>query len=158
MLDWYRTALASREDRATCISFAIRFLSAPRAEQAAVLEKWDSKLEWALPNPWRLACADEEPGSTVDRIRTDLLFQALGYSEVDSRESIMGFAVVHNSCRLAGLDPRPIFEQIARAVGGVAGSAIRSFASRHPEDQSMEAFMLTAVENPAGGYAIRANW
>jgi len=82
----------------------------------------------------------------------------LGISGVDARESIMGFAVVHNSCKLAGIDPKPVFEEIAVAVGGAAAQALRDFSSRDAEDQSMEAFMLKAVAHPGGGYEIRANW
>jgi hypothetical protein len=158
MPKWYTTALASRQDSSTCITFAKDFLAAPPAERAEVVRSWDPRLHWALPSPWRLACEDDAPGSPIERIRTDLLFQALGISGVDARESIMGFAVVHNSCMLAGIDPHPVFEEIAVAVGGTAAQALRDFAGRDAEDQSMEAFMLEAVANPGGGYEIRGNW
>ena len=87
-----------------------------------------------------------------------MLFQALDLSDVDVRESIMGLAVVHNSCRLAGIDPRPVFEEVASAVGGPASHLLWAFANRNADDQSMTAFMLEAVANPGGGYEIRANW
>ena len=158
MPSWYTSALESRQDRSACIRFAKDFLAAPSAERGEVVKSWDPELRWALPSPWRLACKDDAPGSPIERIRTDLLFQALGISGIDSCESIMGFAVVHNSCKLAGVDPQPVFEEIAYAVGGVAAQALRNFANRDVQDQSMEAFMLEAVANPGGGYEVRATW
>ena len=158
MPNWYTTALASRQDPCACITFSKHFLAASPSERAEVVRSWDPELRWALPSPWRLACKGDSPGSPIERIRTDLLFQALGISVVDARESILGFAVVHNSCKLAGIDPQPVFEEIAVAVGGTAGQALRDFSKRDPEDQSMEAFMLEAVANPGGGFEIRANW
>lgn len=158
MPQWYAAALANRQNPSTCIAFANDFIVASSGERTEVVASWDPTLEWALPNPWRLACADDAPGSPTERIRTDLLFQALGLSDVDLRESIMGFAVVHNSCKMAGVDPRPIFEEIAEAVGGAASLALLDFANRDAEDQSMGAFMLKAIPNPGGGYEIRASW
>lgn len=158
MPEWYVTALANRQSPSACIAFTNDFLTASPSERAEVVRSWDPTLEWVLPNPWRLACTNDGPGSPTDRIRTDLLFQALSLSDVDTRESIMGFAVVHNSCKLASVSPGRIFEEIANAVGGAAARALRDFAGRDPNDQSMEAFMLTAVANPAGGYEIRADW
>jgi len=158
MPEWYRTALAHREDPSACITFAEAFLAAPRSEREVVTNGWDPGLEWVLPNPWRLACVDEGPGSRIDRIRTDLLFQALAIGAVDAREAIMGFAVVHNSCRLADVSPSAVFEEVAQAVGGSAARALRDFAARSPKHQSMESFMLTAIADPGGGYEIRAKW
>lgn len=158
MPKWYTTALAIRLEASACITFAKDFLAASPGERAEVVRSWDPELYWVLPSPWRLACTDDAPGSPIERIRADLLFQALGISGVGARESIMGFAVVHNSCILAGVDPQPVFEEIAAAVGGSAAQALRDFVSRDAEDQSMEAFMLEAVANPGGGYEICANW
>lgn len=158
MLEWHKSAVVNRDDPSACIVFTRRFLDASLSERSEVLDKWESRLKWSLPNPWRLACVDEGPGTTLERIRTTLLFQALSQSTADSREGTMVLAVVHNSCRLAGLDARGIFEEVARAVGGAAADAIMRFANRGPADQSMEAFMLSAVENSAGGYELTANW
>lgn len=158
MPEWYTAALANRHNPSTCITFSKDFLNAPSGERAEVIRSWDPALEWSLPNPWRLACTDETPGTPEERIRTDLLFQTLDLSDVDVRESIMGLAVAYNSCRLAGIDPNPVFEEIANAVGGVASQVLQDFSSRDADDQSMESFMLVAVANPGGGYEIRANW
>ena len=158
MPGWYVAALANRQSASACVAFAEDFLKASHAERDEVVNSWDPTLKWALPNPWRLACADEAGGASEDRIRTALLFQALGFSDVDTRESIMGFAVVHNSSKLAGIDPRPIFLAIADAVGGAASRALRDFASRDPEDQSMEAFGVKAVADACGGYEMKPDW
>jgi len=155
---WYETALAGRREPQTCITFARDFLAAPAAERAEVIGAWDLELRWALPDPWRLACADEGPGSPVERIRAELLFQVLGFSRVDLREVILGFAVVHHSCRLAGVDPSVVFEETAEAVGGAVARALRDFVRRDEADKTMEAFKLEAIANPAGGYELRADW
>lgn len=152
------TKMYGRENPGACIIFTKDFLAAPPNERAEVVRCWDPGQQWALPDPWRLACTDDAPGSPIERIRTDLLFQALGLSGVDAREAIMGFAVVHNSCKLAGIEPRPVFDEIAGAVGGIAARALGAFSNRDPQDQSMEAFMLEAVANPGGGYETRRNW
>lgn len=158
MPEWYVTAVADRRNPAACIAFAKDFLDAPPAERAEVVKSWDPELKWELPSPQRLACIDETPGSPVERIRADLLFQVLGLSGADAREAIMGFAVIHNSCKLAGIDPETIFEEIADAVGGAGATALRDFANRDPEDKSMEAFMLEAVPSSGGGYEVHAKW
>lgn len=161
MVEWYRTAVANRQDPEAAIAFAVHFRSAGPNEQTEVRQSWNGELDWALPNPWRLACADESPGSVLDRIWTDLLFQALGYESVaavDTRDAILGFSIVHNSCRVAGLDPGPVFEEVARAVGGAAARALRGFANRDPADQSMKAFGLSVVEAPGGGCEIKPPW
>lgn len=158
MLEWYKNGLEGRANPEAVIAFAESFLAAPPSERAEVVDLWNPELDWTLPNPWRLACLSETPGSPRQRILTDLLFQALKYSSVDSRESILGFAVVFNSCKLAGLDPVVIFQEVASAVSGSASEALLSFVQREPEDQAMEAFMLTAVKDSGGGYQIKANW
>ncbi len=158
MIGWYVSALAGRHDPSACIRFTKDFLAAPSVEQASVVKLWDPELRWVLPSPWRLACEGDRPGTPVERILADLLFQALGSPYIDQRELLMGLAVVHNSCRLAGIDPLTIFEAIAKAVDGPAAQALRDFASRDAEDQSMEAFMLEAVVDSGGGYEIRARW
>jgi hypothetical protein len=156
--DWYWWAVANCTDPTASIILAARFLSASPAEQAAVKATWASgttPVEWSLPNPWRLACSDEGPGSILDRIRTTLVFQALEVSRMDLREVIFGLAVIYNSCTFAGLDPEALFTEVAASVGGPEGEALMDFAARLPEERSMEAFMLTAVKNPPGGYEIR---
>ncbi len=155
---WYKTLLGQRDHPSAAFEFTQKFLSASISDRTAIVNTWNAQLAWALPNPWRLACTSEAPGSPQERILVDLLFQALGFSQGDSRESIMGLAVVFNSARLAGLEPRSIFEEVAQAVPGPARDALIAFARRDPEDQSMAAFMLTAVEDPGGGYEIKADW
>jgi hypothetical protein len=158
MPDWYLEALADRQNPAAALAFANAFLAAPSSEQELVRKAWDPALQWALPHPWRLACMDEGPGSPSNRIRTDLVFQALSFDAGAPREAILGFAVVHNSAQLAGLEPRSLFEDVARAVSGAAAQALREFAHRSPKDQSLEAFRLTPIANPGGGWEIRADW
>lgn len=158
MPKWYTSALEDRRNPSACIGFAKDFVAAPPSERTEVVSSWDPELRWALPCAWRLACKDDAPGSPVDRIRTDLLFQALNFSGADLREPIMGFAVVFNSCVLAEVDPQHVFAEIADSVGGAAAQALRDFAHRDAEHQSMEAFMLEAIESPGGGYVLRAKW
>lgn len=156
--EWYTRALANTAHPTAAVAFTRDFLAASAPERMAVAAAWDPQRRWALPNPWRLACVSETPGSPRERVLVNLLFQALGFSEEDERESIRGFAVAFNSCELARLNAKAIFEDVARAVSVAAGDAISAFASRQPEDQCMGAFMLTATEDPGGGYEIKANW
>ena len=158
MPDWYRLLLAKRDRPETFIDFSERFLSAPRVEREQIASSWDPDLEWALPNPRRLACSGEGPGSAQQRIRADALFQALGFGVEGVRESLVGLAVVYHSARLAGMNSAELFREVAHAVGGKGAEALLAFASRDPEDRSMDAFALTAVETPGGGYELRVNW
>lgn len=158
MPEWYKAALSNRQDPSASILFAKEFLAGSPSDRTHVVTHWDPNLLWVLPNPWRLACTDEGPGSPMERIQTDLVFQALRISALEVREATMGLAVAYNSCGLAGIDPKPVFEEIAQAVGGGAGQALRAFVNRDAKDQSMEAFLLTAVDCSGGGYEIVPNW
>jgi hypothetical protein len=158
MPHWFDVELARRQHPDAAIAFTGKFLAAPAAERSEVEASWDGKLEWALPKFWRLACKDEAPGSPLERIRATLLFEALSNSQEDPRDLIVVLAVIHNSCKLAGIDPAQVFEEVTSAVDGSAAGALRQFARRDPENQSMEAFLLIAVPNPGGGYELRPNW
>jgi hypothetical protein len=161
MPEWYHRALANRDDPLTCLVFTKNFLNAPRRERAEVVNVWNPQTQWVLPNPWRLACLDEAPGSPAERIRTNLLFRALHLphlAAIDIRDVLVGLGIVFNSCKLAGIDPRPMFEEIAQAVGGDAQRELRKFIARDTAGKSMEAFKLAAVPNPDGGYEVRLDW
>jgi hypothetical protein len=161
MPEWYRRAFANRDDPLACLAFAKDFLNAPRHERAEVVKMWDPQTQWALPNPWRLACQDEAPGSSAERIRTGLLFEALYLpylAAIDIRDVLVGLGIVFNSCKLAGIDPGPMFEDIGQAVGGEAQRELRKFITRDTEAKSMEAFGLAAIPNPGGGYEVRLDW
>lgn len=156
---WYEELLDRRDDPSAALELTKRFLSATDSERTEVVRAWNPLLVWATPNPWRLACASERPGDSRERILVNLLFQALHIpSAGDIRESIMGLAVAFNSCELAGLNPVEVFEEVAQAVRGSAGNELLAFAKRDPEDRSMDAFALTAVEDPAGGYELSQDW
>jgi len=87
-----------------------------------------------------------------------LLFDALGFGGHDPRDFIVGLAVIFNSAEIAGVDPRSLCSGVAAAVGGAAGDLISAFVAREPRDRSMEAFRLTAVPDPDGGFEIKPDW
>jgi hypothetical protein len=157
MLKWYADASANYLDASAAIDFTRHFLAASSSERTEVVKSWNPELKWALPNPWRLACTHDGPAPAIDRIRTTVLFQALAIPNIERRDAIAGLAIIWNGCKLAGFDPRAVFEEIATAVGSVGARILQDFANRDAKDQSMEAFRLEAIADPGGGYLIRAN-
>ncbi|HTE55893.1 MAG TPA: hypothetical protein VK698_33805 [Kofleriaceae bacterium] len=156
--DWYRDRVDERTRPEAAIELAADFLAAPEGERQAVRAAWDPHLTWTLPNPWRLACVDEDTGSPAERITAALVFQALAMSSGDERDAIVGLAILFNSAALARLDPFAVFERVAAAFPGREGDTFRRFAARRPEDRSLAAFLLSASAQEGGGFEIRPSW
>jgi hypothetical protein len=152
---WYRNLLDTRTRPESALELASAFLAAPEQERRAIRAAWDPEARWALPNPWRLSCPSEPVGSPLERVAASLVFLALAMPAQDGRDAIVSMAILYNSAELAGIDAAALFERVAAAFPGAEGDAIRAFAARRPQDRSMAAFLLTAVEQEDGGFEIR---
>jgi hypothetical protein len=150
---WIEPLVAAPDRLDAALTLASRFISAPLEDRVAIAQAWSYGVEWAYPSPWRLACQKMEQGSSTDRIVATLVLNALD-TLADSREEIMLFAVVHNSCALCGLDADRVFEEVAAVLPERAAIAARTFAARPADLKSLEAFLLT-VSNVDGEPEIR---
>src|SRR5688500_4793652 len=85
-----------RADRAALDELGARVRAAAPAEREADRAAWDERGAWATPDPWRLACAADRPGSPAERVTAALVHQTLALGAGDERDAIVSLAILWN--------------------------------------------------------------
>jgi len=154
--DWVLRFVESEADPESVLDVCRAFSSAPPEERSVFQDLWRPVDFKGWPDPFRLTCAADRPGTCGERIRVKLIDAALALPfERDHRDSRMSLAVIYASCVLAGLHPDAEFARVARLVGSPGAEFLTRFASSVSSDNMMERFMLAAVESPScGGWVL----
>lgn len=153
MTSWKTLSGADRLD--AFIRLTRIFSGMSEEQRARVRAEWPLGMTWEYPNPWRLACRTGERYSPKERMLAVLLYYAIAGAQGDTRDLVFSLGVVHSSAELAGIEPRVIFEQVARlAPNDIAGELIR-FLERAPKDRSLEAFSLEVAVDEHGEPEVR---
>jgi hypothetical protein len=156
MPDWVLRFVESEADPESVLGVCRAFSSAPLDERSVFQSLWHSVDFKGWPDPFRLTCANERPGTCGERIRVKLIDAALSLPfERDYRDSLMALAVIYASCVLARLHPDTEFAEAARLVGSPGAEFLTRFASSVSGDNVMERFRLAAAESPScGGWVL----
>ena len=143
--------LVSMPDRRRAfMALAAYFQHCTKEERQSLIAGWPLGVKWEYPSPWNLAWPDDSGFSPEERMVASLICDCLEGQSPDRRDDIMGFAVVHASANLAGIDPRNLFERVIELAPPRVGEAMKSFINRPDEEKSMEAFMLKVKQDAAG--------
>jgi hypothetical protein len=154
--DWVLRFVESDATPESVLDVCRAFSSAPLEERSAFQHLWRPVGFKAWPDPFRLTCAKDGPGTCAERIRVKLIDAALTLPfERDPRDSLMALAVIYASCVLARLHPDTEFAEVARLVGSPGADFLTKFASSLSDDNVMERFRLAAAETPfCGGWVL----
>jgi len=154
--DWVLRFVDSDATPESVLDVCCAFSSAPIEERSVFQNLWRPVDFKAWPDPFRLTCAKDGPGTCAERIRAKLIDAALALPfERDPRDSLMALAVIHASCVLARLHPDAEFAEVARLVGSPGADFLTKFASSLSGDNVMERFRLAAAETPScGGWVL----
>jgi hypothetical protein len=142
--------VSMQDRRHAFMALAAYFQRSTKDERQRLISGWPFGVKWEYPSPWNLAWPDDSGFSPEERMTASLICDCLEGQDSDSRDEIMGFAVVYISANLAGIDPKALFERVIAVAPPRIGEAMKSFIDRPDEDKSMDAFMLQVKHDAAG--------
>ena len=142
--------VAMSDRRYAFMALAAYFQRCTSEERQSLIAHWPFGVGWEYPSPWSLAWPDDSGFSSEERMMASLICDCLVGPSNDRRDDIMGFAVVYNSAKLAGIDPNVLFDRAIAVAPSRTGEAMKSFISRPDEGKSMDAFMLKVRHDTEG--------
>jgi len=124
-----------------------------------VRDGWDFGVQWEFPNPSSLACQKHEKRTCEEKIKASLVYEVIASrGGQDARDNLVAWAVIYQSCCLAGIDPNGIFKEVAQVSPDDLKLRLNAFITRKSEDKSLEAFMLKKQINANGEIEILLPW
>ena len=124
-----------------------RFFQGSDIDRKLIFEGWDFGVEWKYPNQFALCGTKNQKGTSMERILASLLYYSLSGERGDSRDVILAYAVIYNSCKLLGFDANEIFRKVSHFSKRRASDSIINFLNRRESDKSIDAFMLKIRDN-----------
>ncbi len=114
-------------------------------EREGIRKEWDFGKKWKYPNQSTLANELNDALSSEERIKASLIYDSIEDFKYDGRENLVGLCIAYHSALEANLDPKLLFEDVAKISSDRVAVFIRQFLSRTDEDRSLKAFLLKKV-------------
>jgi hypothetical protein len=131
------------------------YISASDDERERLRKTWDYSKKWIYPNIETLAVDLPGERSCEERIRASLILNSIleEYYKRDMRDCLVLLCVKYHIAIEIGLDPRKLFEEVAKISSKEFAIELRDFIERPDADKALEAFgWKRVVENDGKVY------
>jgi hypothetical protein len=113
-------------------------------------QHWPLGVDWRYPNPYRLACADEEGTPSKERALALLVYLGLMELTPSSRPSMrMLMAMAHHSLQWIGEDAREVFWHLS-SLTPTGSNSLGVFFRGSPDSLTLDAYFLKEIRNSDG--------
>ena len=132
------------------LRLASTYLAGGLQSRQYIHQHWPLGVDWRYPNPYRLACADEEGTSPKERALALLVYVGLMKRTPPfepSRRMLM--AMVYHSLQWIGEDAREVFWHVDIPTS-YGGNSLKVFSRGSPDSLTLDAYFLKESRSAEG--------